>query len=212
MASIETRTGPVTANDGSTPTFRSNRTGAGVVTDAHARYQEAVVRGNVYALTVAAGAVTAFTGGAAGTPLISVYNPVGSGKNLVLLYASVVGRVAASAAGTVGFNLWGGVSAANTGTLTAPTNMYTLQKSGSVALGSSNAATSSSTAISGNGPLANIGTYYWATAAAAFVGPLHYDIAGMIVCAPGNLVALGGTAALTSATYDASLVWEEVII
>jgi hypothetical protein len=206
----EGKVGPVTVGDGSPKELRLGRTAEMMTADAHARYQEAVVRGNVYSLTVNAGAVTAFTGGAGGTPLISIYNPVGSGKNLVLLCASVTARVAASAAGTVGFNIWGGVSAANTGTLTSPTNMFTLQTGGSVAKGSSNAATTSTTAISGNGPLLNIGWYYWATAAAATTATVAYDIAGLIVCAPGNLVALGGTAALTSATYDASLIWEEV--
>lgn len=173
---------------------------------------EAVLRGNVYALTVSGGAATAFVGATGGTPLISIYNPAGSGKNLVVLMASVAGRVAASAAGTVGFNIWGGISVANTGTLTVPTNLLSLAKSGSVAQGSSNAATTSTTAISGNGPLWNLGTYYWATAAAAFAAPLQADIGGALIVVPGNLLALGGTAALTSATYDASLIWEEVAI
>lgn len=212
MATSDLLVGPRLASDGSTNTARSNRTGSLVTTDAHGRYTEAVVRGNVYSLTVSGGAATAFVGGAAGTPLVSIYNPIGSGKNLVVLSASVASRVAASAAGTVGFNIWGGVSASNSGTLTTPTNMYTLVKSGSVALGSSNAATTSTTAISANGPLYNIGTYYWATAAGAIAGPLLADIAGSIVCAPGNLIALGGTAALTSATYDVSMIWEEIAI
>lgn len=212
MASIEGKVGPVVAADGSNPTMRLSKDASAVTVDGHAKYQEAIIRGNVYSLTVSGGAATAFTGGAAGAPLISVYNPVGSGKNLVLLSASIVGRAAASAAGNVGFNIWGGVSAANTGTLTAPTNMYTLQKSGSVALGSSNAVTTSTTAISANGPLLNLVNYYWATAAGAIVNVGTFDIAGMIVVAPGNLVALGGTAALTSATYDVSLLWEEVAI
>ncbi len=212
MATIEGRVGKQNAAEGSSTTIRQTRTGELATSDAHGRYYETVKQGDVYAVTVSGGAVTAFTGGAAGTPLISIYNPVGSGKNLVLISASVSSRVAASAAGTVGFNIWGGVSAANTGTLTTPTNMYTLQTGGSVAKASSNAATTSTTAISSNGPLYNVGSYYWATAAGAILAPLTADIAGQIVVAPGNLVALGGTAALTSATYDASLVWEEVAI
>lgn len=210
MPTIQGQIGPVTANDGSQPNFRQGRTSEQIVSDAHGRYNEAVSRGNVYSLTVNAGAATAFTGGAAGTPFVSIYNPVGSGKNLVVLHASVANRVAASAAGSVGFDFWGGVSVANTGTLTTPTNMLTLQKSGSVALGSSNAATTSTTAISANGPLLMAGAYYWATAAGAIQAPLFCDVGGLVVCAPGNLVAFGGTAALTSATYDVSMIWEEV--
>lgn len=212
MASIEGQVGPQVAGDGTKPTVRLSRDSSVVTVDGHAKYQEAVLRGNVYSVSVSGGAATAFTGGAAGTPLLSIYNPVGSGKNIVILNASVASRVAASAAGTVGFIIWGGVSAANTGTLTTATNMYTLAKSGSVTLASSNAATTSTTAISANGPLLSIGSYYWATAAGAILSPLVADVAGMIVVAPGNLIALGGTAALTSATYDATLIWEETAI
>lgn len=202
--------GPQIAADGSQPNFRQGRTGELNISDVHGRYNEAVSRGNVYCVTVAAGAATAFVGGAAGTPLVSLYNPSGSGKNLSLLSATVSSHVAASAAGTVAFSIYGGVSAANTGTLTTPVNLLTLQTGGSVAKASSNAATTSTTAVTANGPIWNVGSYYWATAAAATLAPLVSDIAGLIVCAPGNLVALGGSAALTSATYDVSLIWEEL--
>lgn len=207
MATIQTQVGPVTSADGGSITARSERTGGTVVQDAHGKYNEAVSRGNAYKLVVSGGAATAFTGGAGGTPLVSIYNPVGSGKNLSILLVGVASRVAASAAGTVGFNLWGGVSAANTGTLTTPTNMLTLQNAGSVALGSSNAVTTSTTAVGLVLPLAS---YYWATAAGAVIAPSFFDIAGAIVCAPGNFIALGGTAALTSATYDVAMIWEEL--
>lgn len=174
-----------------------------------ARYYETTYRGQKYFVNVSAGAATAFTGGAGGTPLLSIYNPTGSGKNLVLISATVASRVAASAAGTVTFNLWGGLSAANTGTLTKPTSLLTLQSAGSIASASVNAATTSTTAIAQIMP---IGTYYWATAAGATLAPISFDIAGMIIVAPGNLLALGATAALTSATFDATLIWDEVSV
>lgn len=207
MASIEGKVGLVPAADGAAPTVRLNRDGSVVTIDAHGKYYETIARGNAYKISVAAGAATAFTGGAGGTPFISIYNPIGSGKNLVILQVGLASRVAASAAGTFGLALWGGVSAANTGTLTTPTNVYTLQNSGSVALGSANAATTSTTAVALIQP---VFSYYWATAAGAFAAPSQFDIAGGVVVAPGNLVCLGGTAALTSATYDVSLMWEEV--
>lgn len=212
MATVEGRVGPQQLATGNSTTLRQSGTGEMVATDAHGRYYETTVRGNVYSVTVSGGAATAFVGGAAGTPLVSLYNPTGSGKNLVLISASVGSRVAASAAGTVTFNIWGGISAANTGTTVTPTNMATLVAAGSVAKASSNAATTSTTAITGNGPIYVLGTYYWATAAGAILAPLQADIAGQIIVAPGVLVALGGTAALTSATYDVSLIWEEVPI
>ncbi len=183
--------GPTLASSGSTPVVRLLNDASAGVSDTHGRYQEAVYRGNVYFLNVSAGAPTAFVGAAGGTPLLGIMNPLASTKNLVLLGAMIGNRVAASAAGTVTFNLWAGVSANPTGTQTNPVNMLTMR----------------STAIGQVMPLA---TYYWATAAAAFMAPTTFDIAGMVIVVPGNLVALGATAALTSATWDATLVWEEV--
>ncbi len=199
--------GPTQASDGTTPAVRLLKDTSMGVSDTHSRYQEAVYRGNVYFLNVSAGAPTAFVGAAGGTPLLGIMNPLASTKNLVLLGAMIGNRVAASAAGTVTFNLWAGVSVNPTGTQTNPVNMLTMNSSGSAARGFSNAALTSSTAIGQVMPLA---TYYWATAAAAFMAPTTFDIAGMVIVVPGNLLALGATAALTSATWDATLVWEEI--
>lgn len=207
MALLQGQVGKTSNADSSSPNMRQGRTGEVVTADAHAKYAETIVRGDAYQVSLAAGAATAFTGGAAGTPLLSVYNPTGSGKNLVILMIGVAPRVAASAAGSVGFSLWGGVSAANTGALTTPRNMLSLAQSGSVAQASSNAATTSTTAVN---LLLPVVQYYWATAAGAILNPGIFDIGGAIVCAPGNLVALGASAALTSATYDVSMIWEEV--
>jgi hypothetical protein len=206
---LEGKVGPAILADGSERGIRLTRTGALAETDVHARYMEAVLRGNCYKLVVTGAAATAFTGGAGGTPLCSIYNPVGSGKYGVLLAVGIASRVVASAAGTVGFNLWGGVSAANTGTATTPTNLLTLQTGGSVMVGSSNAATTSTTAVALVLPL---GSFYQTATATALTYNALIDVAGIVVCQPGNLIALGATAALTSATYDVSMVWEEVPI
>lgn len=180
-----------------------------LATELMPRYYQNTYRGQKYFVNLTAGAATAFTGGAGGTPLLSIYNPVGSGKNLVLVSVNIANRVAASAVGTVTFNIWGGPSAANTGTLVKPTNLLSLQTAGSVVAASSNAATTSTTAIP---QILPVGTYYWATAAGAILAPISFDVAGMIIVAPGNLLALGATAALTSATFDATLIWDEVSV
>jgi hypothetical protein len=207
MPIIEGKVGQQIVQDGAIATIRQARTGEAVTTDAHGKYYETAKSGNTFSVSVSGGAATAYTGGAGGTPFISVYNPVGSGKLFSVVSVGIASRVAASAAGTVTFNLWGGPSVAPTGTASVPINMATLQAGGSSSRASSNAATTSSTAIALVRPL---GAYYWATAAGAFLAPMYFDIAGSVVCAPGNLVALGGTAALTSATYDVTMVWEEI--
>jgi hypothetical protein len=198
--------GPRFAGDSSQVAQRAAKDGTTVVTDAHGRYYEQVYRGNAFFLNLAAGAATAFTGGAGGTPLLAVYNPPGSGKNLIIVAVGVANRVAASAAGVVSFGLWGGPTANITGTQTNPTNMLSLAASGSTAKGFVNTALTGSTAV---GQILPLATYYWATAASALLTPVFCDVGGLVIVAPGNMAALGGTAALTSATYDATVIWEE---
>jgi hypothetical protein len=187
--------------------FTSGVSGAQRVTDAHARYLDAVMAGRVFYGTVAGGAATAYTGGAAGTPFIGVHNPANSNKLLVLLGVSVASRVAASAAGTVGFNVWAGPSVLPTGTVTPATNALSLAASGSASRLFLNTALTGSTALALALPL---GSYYWATAAGAIIAPTFFDVAGLVVAAPGNQFTFGGTAALTSATYDVAAYWEEI--
>lgn len=206
MSDLQVR-GPIYGGSGSPAPFTAGGSGAQRVMDAHGRYMEATFAGRGFTISVAAGAATAYTGGAAGTPLLCVHNPANSGKLISLLAASVGGRVAASAAGTVGFNIWAGPSVLPTGTTTPAVNTLSLAGTGSVARAFINTALTGSTALTNVFPL---GTYYWATAAGAFVAPLFFDLTGLITLAPGNQAALGGTAALTSATYDAMLFWEEL--
>jgi len=87
IAPLETQVGIQNLANMARPTIRSDRTGAVVTVDTHARFQEAVIQGNVYGFTGVATATAAaqIVGGAAGGHLnFAIWNPVGSGKNLVL--------------------------------------------------------------------------------------------------------------------------------
>jgi hypothetical protein len=200
-------TGPVNGGTGTLKPFTGGITGAQRVSDAHGRYFEALRSGNAYGLSAAAGAPTAYVGAAGGTPLLAVHNPANSAKLLNVLAVGIAGRATASGAGTTGFALWAGASVIPTGTVTPARNMLSLVSGGSAGVGFVNAALTGSTALSLVLPL---GSYYWATAAAAFITPLMFDIAGLVLIAPGNQVAFGATVALTSATYDVSMIWEEL--
>jgi hypothetical protein len=175
------------------------------------RYTALTWSGQVFSASVAtAAAITAYSGAAAGTPQIAVYNPAGSGKNLVILSANYANVVAASAAGTATFGLYFGqttaISAASNAT---PTNMVTLNTSGSVAKAYTNTALTGSTALSNVVPM---GAYYWATAAGGvqLTAAAPSEIPGWLMIPPGSVVALGGNAALTSATWIGNLVWAEL--
>jgi hypothetical protein len=199
--------GPQYGSLGAPKPFTAGGSGAQRVQDAHGRYLQAVMENRAFFLSVAAGAVTAYTGGAAGTPLLAVHNPTGSGKVLVPLLVGFAPRAAASAAGQANLELWSGPSAAPTGTKTGPTNALSLSAAGSAALGFVNTALTGSTALALAMPLS---TYYWATAAGAFMSQAMFDVAGFGVAAPGNQFTVGLTAALTSLTADAAIFWEEI--
>lgn len=189
---------------------RAGQLGDAIISELHGRYYETTYRGNSFLLSVStAAAVTAYAGGAAGTPMLCLFNPSGSGRNAVINKASVGNVVAASAAGTVAFALYFGATAAITqATVTNPWNMGTQLQSGSVMTGFRNVALTAGSAASN---AIAVSSYYWATAAGATVvsgGPI--DLEGGLIIPPGSYCALGGSAALTSATWIGSLQWEEV--
>jgi len=66
MVQAETIVGPQSKADGSQLALRSSRTGAGVVADAHGRYQEATIRSNVYSLVLTATTTGVAAGNIAG--------------------------------------------------------------------------------------------------------------------------------------------------
>lgn len=198
---------------GSNPNALCERLGEGPISQWLPRYGAITWSGYVYSVSVAtAAAITAYVGGAAGQPQIAVSNPAGSGKNLFVLAANFASAVAASAAGTVAWNLYFGPTATiSAATNATPLNMLTHQGAGSVAKAWTNTALTASTALTNALPL---GSYYWATAAgAALVAPgLPVDIPGYLLIPPGSMVALGGSSALASATWTGIVFWAELPI
>jgi hypothetical protein len=188
--------------------FPQDQQGALLVTEYNPRYYQQAYLGQTFMLASTAMAGTGFAGAAGGTPLLGVWNPAGTGKNLIILQASVAVVATATGAGTTQFRLYGGPTAAITqATVTVPLNMLSLTASGSVAKGFVNAALTSSTA--GNF-LWSLGNYYWATAAGAVITPpLYQDFSGSIIVPPGAYLALGAVTILTSMTNDASILWAE---
>src|SRR5690348_1962539 len=192
---------------GSFKPLTSGVSGAQRTTDAHARYMDATMAGRTYMLSVSAGAPTAYVGAAAGTPLLAVFNPANSNKYLIALFASFAQRAAASAVGSTGLDLWSGPSVAPTGTKTSPTNILSQAASGSAAFGFVNTALTGSTALTNVLPLATLGV---AAAATALGLPGLYEVPGIVIASPGNMIALGLTVIPASLTADAALIWEEV--
>src|SRR6266566_5105324 len=119
----ETKVGPRLLSDGTVAEFRSARTGAGVITDAHGHFYEAVARGNVFAaLNSAARALTVSLTTTAG---LGIYNPVGSGKNLVILATAFRYGSGTLAAGYILHALFPATTGSVTGTVLTPVNLLT---------------------------------------------------------------------------------------
>ena len=91
--------------------IRLGRTGETAFCNAHGLYHEPTSRGAVFSVCSQAG-VTSQAGLSVTTPVLTLYNPIGSGVNLSLIFAGGTVTVAAATAGAV----W---LAANTNTAAA---------------------------------------------------------------------------------------------
>lgn len=100
--------------------------GSALIKQGGSAFEEAVNRGNVYGVASQVG-VTSQAGLSATTPVLTLYNPTGSGKRGILWLAGANFIVAPATAGVVWLAQGGGPSAAEvTGTLaTAQRNMLT---------------------------------------------------------------------------------------
>lgn len=196
------------------PVFPQDQQGAVLVTEQNPRYYQGVYNGNTYCWqTLAAATPTgAVPLAAAGTPIIAVWNPPGSGKNVIILQTSVAVRNVGTTLGLGSFWFSGGPTATITQAASIPVNMLSMTAAGSIAKAFSAVALTGSTALLSLRPIA--GTGYNATVAATVaMGPSIEDTAGGVVVIPGNLLAVtcsvtGGTAS----TVDAGLVWLELPI
>lgn len=210
MAIIRIKPGVATAGDGTYPEWRGTRKGAAAVQDIGGRYEEALLRGGVFAAQIANANPTGVTTGilgAAGTPLLMVWNPANSGKLFSILQASVAVRNN----GTVspGSFVWsGGLTAAVTANLSQPFNLSTLQASGSVGRFVANAAATGLSALNYIRPIFGLG----AGTAATTTGfqPGYEETAGSLVVPPGAAMAIISTVTGTAAVVDAGIVWEEL--
>lgn len=212
MALQQTAAGqfPSTRQTSGNPNVPGGTFGEQIVTEINPQYYQLAKLGKVFSLSATGVNPSAFTGGAAGTPLIGLWNPQGTATDLVLLYARIGIRTTGSAAGTVDFNHWlvnqGGT--AITGTQTQARNVYSGAQSGSIAYGMVNVANTA--ALSSNLLMPSVSLGAVSATAALTVGALVDEIKGGIIVGPGMYYAYGAAAALTGASLDVSLVWAEI--
>lgn len=193
--------GPVPLADGAARPARLEKTGAVVTQDAHARYQEAVLRGNVFfACNSASQALS--TNSTTATGLI-LSNPPGSAKQLVLIALRVA--LLTAPAGISNLILTGQLTpSATDATHTTPLIVRNalvgnLQKG--VGLADSAATTIATTIFMpiGGGPVAT----------GSVTSPyIKEEFAGEIVLLPGTHISL--QCLTTAISVIASISWEEL--
>jgi hypothetical protein len=226
MSDLQYR-GPIYGNTGGSVPFTADMTAAQRVTDAHGRFTEAASRGLLFSTGMTATSISASTFttaalSATGTPIVGVWNPSGSGKNLYILQARMNAFQTALITTGPGAFMWA-VSLNNAAISTGltPWNRQTLTQGGSVAKGFANTALTGltnnltvmeSSALSGG----SLGNYASTGTAAGFMGlesGTNVDpIDGAFVIPPGGVLALLCTTTPIAVTASSSLLWEELPI
>lgn len=186
--------------------------GEGLFSELTPNYYTLAKSGRIFSLSGAALTPTIFAGGAAGTPLLGLYNPAGSGFDLAVILTSLGIRTTGTAAVNWDASYWGvnqgGVAV--TGTQTQCRNAYSMAQTGSVTYGMVNTANTAALASS----LLRSHTSGGLTAATAVtnVSVLNDEVKGALIIAPGCYLAYGmfSSGTLTASSFDASIIWAEI--
>ena len=203
--------------DGASGYIRQHRGGELSVADAHGRYQEAVYRGNVFANSPAATSPSSLNSTVIGN---IIYNPIASGKILVMLVVGVVIGGTPPAIGSIyNYRIEVGTGPA----LAAPTGATTIPIFNSlIGYQGKSVGIAYSTATFAQAPIAAmpLQTIFMTatntagtTAAAIAYGQqgIVFDLGGAFQLYPGSFITIGqGASAAIAATVG--WIWEEIPI
>ena len=200
---------------GTNPPIRQGQLGDVIASQLHGRYYEATYRQSVFSTFVnglSIGVATTYNSpltAGTGTPIIGIYNPIGSGKNLSLIRVQNT-PTSGTSGGPLLWNIIPNPQSITAATNATAYNMGTLTQTGSVTK------IWNATAITGspsNGvPFRDIAG---PSSAASVVGAIQTymeEIAGSIIVPPGSMIAMATTAAGTSYVFSAYVEWEEIPI
>ncbi len=188
--------------------------GEQVATELHAKFYECARRGRLFFQSVTSGgvAVPIFN---TTSPILTLWNPTGSGKNAVLIRLNLGYVSGTMVAGSFGLMFTTGAgSTVATGAVFTAFNSVTpgnalLGAGNTSVMNSSNAATNTLTATSTK-PIW-IGLSEFAAIASTAIGPagINYDFEGTVIVPPGCEVHVVASAA-SGALLTQTLYWEEV--
>jgi hypothetical protein len=184
-----------------------------------AQYYDANVRGNVYTFGISNTPLVSTNAVATGVtatsrPVIGLWNDVGTGKNLVVLNATVVATtIDDTAVAPGGFTWYKDVSETSISTGSTPVNCSTLASSGSVAK-----AFAMSTALTGlvgslsilrPSPITILNAAGPGTTITQPQGVSEDRIDGSIIVPPGGVLSLMNMLSTTTVDLSVSITWAE---
>lgn len=209
---IEGYVGPATSADGPGIPLRQERSGAVVTTELHGKYFETNFRGNLFWATMTAGVIFPAPAAVAANP-VTLYNPLGSGRNLSLISFDMIMTIIPGTPLTGLYGLYVNNSpqaAAVTGTVLAPQSGLiggTAAAVGKPLTTSTIPAAPTLLLPFGNKVTGEVAAVVPITGLPAY----HLDIDGKIILAPGTSLTPQQTVAdTTNATVICAFAWEEV--
>lgn len=225
MALNQTQTGIQNSSDGAVITARAGKQGDAIVSELHGRFYEQAYRGNLFSAgsSVTALSANTITLTATTTPIVGVYNPSGSGVNLVILQSAMQSFINTLTAPVgAGAFVW----AQSTGNLAVTTGAAPVPRllggaaskakafNGGVAL----TGLANNLAIFENADFTSPTGQTYGTIAApttgttltGFGGVHNFD--GSLIVPPGGVLALLNTTSTTTMSAASRLLWEEVPI
>lgn len=175
--------------------------------DAHARYQEAVMRGNVFMVASQSG-VTSQAGLSLTTPVLTLFNPKGNNKAAVLIWAGGVEIVATATTHVVWLAANNNIAAAAvTGTASTVTANALIGNGNNPSITVLTAATlpAAPIAVAMLGTLGTVAVTSWAQGQ---VFGKYFD--GSVILAPGGALSIQTSAASGTNGLLCEYIWEEI--
>lgn len=209
MSLAQLQVGPQAVGAGSYPIGRSSIDGCAVIQAGHARFQEAVYRGNVFAVADQDG-VTMPAGLSDSPTTVTLFNPKGSNMLAVIWWAGVVSTVDPGAGIA---EIW--VAANSDIALAAPTGTAGVPRNCMIGNGKPPSITTLTTVTLPEAPVAIdvLGTFL---SGAITVDTQSralgkwYD--GALILYPGGALSFQASAASGAAAAFGSWIWEEVLL
>lgn len=208
MALSQLLTGPQRASDAATIQQRGGKDGEGMVSELNARYYENAYRGRIYTCTAFVATPVIFST-AAGTGGPVLWNPPGSGVNIVLLKVGYGTTVAGGTACAIGVTGAGGQVLAPTATSAIDVAVKNMLVGGPV---SQIVAYEIGTPINAGTFFMTYGSISTAAVSVNLGTPTWADFEGSIIAGPSKWLSCGSVTATSTGTFHVSAMWAEVPI